>query len=82
MPCEFQIGDIVEVADKIDTDVITTAVVKLVEKDEQIEDLEWLYLSANDISLNINYDSRVGNFWCIIESNSDYIRLVSKATMI
>lgn len=81
MPCEFQIGDIVEVADKLDTDIKVTATVKYIEKDDEIPDLYWLYLVSNDISMNINFDSRIGNFWDMSANTSDYIRLISRATV-
>lgn len=81
MFCQFQIGDIVEVADKIDTDIITTATIKHIEQDTEIPELFWLYLIANEEILNTNIHPIIGYFWEIVSSNSEYIRLISRATV-
>lgn len=82
MPCEFQIGDIVEVADKIDPEnqPTTIATIKYIERDNDL-DLYWLYLMANEEILNTNMDPNIGYYWEIISNNSDYIRLLSRATI-
>lgn len=81
--CQFQIGDIVEVADKIDPEnqptVITT--VKFIERDNQISDLHWLYLMANEEVLNTNMDPKFGYYWEIVPDDCPYIRLLSRATI-
>jgi len=81
----FSVGDIVEVADKIDPEnqPTVTATVKYVEPDDEIEGLYWLYLLADEEVLNAIVDDNpaVGNYWTIIEDCSNYIRLLSKATM-
>lgn len=81
--CPFQIGDIVEVADKIDPENQPTviATVKYAESDDTIPDLFWLYLLANEEVLNTNVDSKCGYYWELIPSNSDYIRIISRATI-
>ena len=83
MGCEFQVGDIVEIADKIDPENQPTviATVKCIEQDNELKDLFWLYLIANEDVLNVNIHPVFGYYWNIIESNSDYIRLLSRATI-
>ena len=81
--CAFQIGDIVEVADKIDPEnqPTTVATIKHIELDNDIPDLFWLYLIANEEVLNTNMDPKLGYYWEIIPSNCPYIRLLSRATI-
>ena len=80
--CQFQIGDIIEVADKIDPENLptTVATVKYIEPDEDFVDLYWLYLVANEEILNTNMHT-FGYYWEIVPNNCPYIRLLSKATM-
>jgi hypothetical protein len=83
MGCEFQVGDIVEIADKIDPENQPTviATVKYIEQDNELKDLFWLYLISNEDVLNTNIHPAFGYYWDIKESNSDYIRLLSRATI-
>ena len=77
----YYIGDIVQVLDHIDLETLTTAVIKMIEPDEEDENLFWLYLSANNEILNNKYESKYGfAYWDIINSNSEYITLLSRAT--
>ena len=80
--CQFQIGDIVEIADKIDPENQPTviATVRHIERDTEL-DLFWLYLMANEEVLNTNIDPKIGCYWDLISDNSDYIRLLSRATI-
>lgn len=80
---QFQIGDIVEVADKIDPENQPTviATVKYVEPDNEFVGLYWLYLVANEEVLNTNTHPTLGYYWEIVEDSSDYIRLLSRATI-
>ena len=81
--CQFQIGDIIEVADKIDPENLptTVATVKYIEKDNDISDLYWLYLIANEEVLNTNIHPTLGYYWEIIPYNCPYLRLISRATI-
>lgn len=81
MPCEFQIGDIVEIIDKIDTSISSIATVKLIEPDNEIPNLFWIYLMANEEVLNSNMHPIIGYYWDMIPSNSEYIKLLSRATL-
>ena len=83
MGCEFQVGDIVEIADKIDPEnqPKMIATIKYIEQDNDFKDLFWLYLIANEDVLNVHAHPAFGYYWDIKESNSDYIRLVSRATV-
>lgn len=81
--CQFKTGDIVEIADKIDpvNQPTTVATIKYIEPDNEIPNLFWLYLIANEELLNTNMHPTFGYYWIIIENNSDYIRLISRATV-
>lgn len=76
----YGIGDIVEVIDQIDCETLTTATIRMIEPDSNIDTLFWLYLIANNESINMNYDPRIGNFWRLIANTDPYLRLVCKAT--
>lgn len=80
--CQFQIGDIIEVADKIDPENQPTviATIKHIERDDDFHDLFWLYLVANEEVLNTNMDPVIGYYWDLAVDNSPYIRLISRAT--
>lgn len=81
--CQFQIGDIVEIADRIDPENQPTvmATVKFIEKDNELPGLYWLYLIANEEVLNINIHPEIGYYWNITTNTDNYIRLVSRATI-
>ena len=81
--CQYQIGDIVEVADKIDPENLptTVATVKYIEKDDDFVDLYWLYLVANEEVFNTNIHPLIGYYWEIAPDNCPYVRLLSRATM-
>lgn len=77
----YNIGDIVQILDHIDLETITTAVIKMIEPDEDDENLFWLYLSANNDILNNKYEPKYGFvYWDIINSDSEYIKIISRAT--
>ena len=67
------IGSIICILDQIDPDIKTYGTVKFVEQDDEISELQWLYIRANNEELNTLFDPRFGAFWRIIEANSDYI---------
>lgn len=75
----FYPGDIVSILDKIDGESTIIATVRAIEADDEIDGLYWLYLIANESILNDKFDNKIGNFWTIIESNSPYITLISRA---
>lgn len=82
--CKYEIGDIVEVADNIDPENQATviATVKLIEQDNEIPELYWLYLVANEEVLNCtDVHPVIGPYWAIREDTNKYIRLLSKATI-
>lgn len=77
----YYIGDIIQVLDHIDLETETTAVIKMIEQDEDDENLFWLYLSANNDILNNKYEPKYGFvYWDLINANSEYIKLLSRAT--
>lgn len=67
----MEVGTVVTVIDDIDYSLSTTGTVKFIEQDDELEFIQWLYIRANDESLNTNYDPRFGNFWIIKESVND-----------
>ena len=83
MSCPFNIGDIIEVADKIDPEntPTTIATVKRIEQDNDFVDLFWLYLVANEEVLNTNADPNIGYYWEIVPDHCPYIRRISDATV-
>lgn len=80
---QFQIGDIVEVADKVDPMNQPTVIgtVKHIEPDNDFIGLCWLYIIANEEVLNTNMHSNIGYYWDIVPDTSEYIRLLSRATI-
>lgn len=83
MGMQFQIGDIVEVADKLDPENLPTtiATIKHIECDNDFAGLNWLYLIANEEVLNTNMHHVFGYYWEIVPDNCPYIRLLSRATI-
>lgn len=77
----YDAGDIVEIIDQIDHETLTTATIKLVEQDDDIPEIFWLYLVSNKEEDNTHFDSKIGYFWRLIANTEPYIRLVSKASM-
>lgn len=75
----FYQGDVIRVLDRIDGESTITATVKYIEEDDEIEGIFYLYLVANEESLNDKFDEKIGYFWTIIESSSPYITIVSRA---
>ena len=80
---QFEIGDIVEIADEVDPENQPTeiATVRYIEQDNDFPELFWIYLIANEEVLNMNAHPAFGFYWKIIPNTYDYIRLVSKATV-
>ena len=81
--CQFQIGDIVEIADEIDPENQPTeiATVKYIEQDDDFPELFWIYLVANEEVLNINSHPAFGFYWKVVPESYDYMRLISRATI-
>jgi hypothetical protein len=81
--CQFQVGDIIEVADKIDPEnqPTTIATIKYIEPDNEIEGLWWIYLIANEEVLNTNMHPTLGYYWTLVADDDQYIRLLSRATI-
>lgn len=81
--CLFQIGDIIEVADKIDPENQPTVIstIKYIEPDNEIPGLFWLYLLANEEVLNTNMHHAFGYYWEIVPDSCPYIRRISQATV-
>lgn len=76
----LKVGDIVMVVDKIDLDTTTTATIRLIEQDDEIEGLFWYYLVANKDEYNTQFDPRIGQYWSVIENVSNYIIPLAEAT--
>lgn len=81
--CQFQIGDIIEVADKIDPENQPTMIgtVKYIEQDVDLPCIFWIYLIANEEVLNTNIHPVFGYYWEIVAADAPHIRLLSRATV-
>lgn len=77
----MNVGDIIEVLDNIDYSITHKGTIRMIEQDDQFPDINWIYIRANDESLNIQYDPRIGNYWTLINANYDNIVSISPATM-
>lgn len=75
----FYPGDIVKILDKIDGESTVIATVKGIEEDEELKGIFYLYLVANEDSLNDKFEEKIGMYWTIIESCSPYITILSRA---
>lgn len=69
----FSPGDLIDIVDDIEYDIIHSGTVRLVEPDDEIEGLMYYYVRSNKEEDNINYDPRIGYFWRLIESVSNKI---------
>ena len=64
----FNVGDLIEVIDQIDPEVRTQGTVRLVEADDEVGGY-WLYIRANDESLNVLQDPRIpGGYFAMLNS--------------
>ena len=77
----MKVGDIIEVLDLVDYTVTYKGTIKMIEPDDEIPELWYLYVRANDESLNIQNDPRIGNYWDIVRSNDGRIINISPATL-
>ncbi len=76
----FHLGDIVLIKDQISPEYGDYGIIKMIEPDEEMDFLTWLYITADTEILNDKYDPRIGNYFTLIESHSPYIELVHVAT--
>lgn len=81
--CQYQIGDIVEIADRIDPENQSTIIgtIKHIELDNEIPGLYWLYVFANEEVLNTNIHPTAGYYWNLFADSDAYIRLLNRATI-
>ena len=64
----FNVGDLIEVIDQIDPEITTQGTVRLVEPDDVIGG-EWIYIRANDESLNTKQDPRIpGGYFTLLNT--------------
>ena len=71
---EYNIGDCVLLTDLVDPDMAEMGTIKFIEKDEEIEDLNWIYIRANKEELNDKFDDKIGSFYAIVEHVSDRLK--------
>lgn len=71
------IGTICNLKDPIDPLNTTMCTVRLVEEDEEIPNIYYYYLRANNEEKNIHYDPRIGSYFDIIHSTSDRLVVMS-----
>ena len=77
----MKVGDIIEVLDLVDYTVTYKGTIKMIEPDDEIPELCYLYVRANDESLNIQNDPRIGSYWTIVRTNDERIISISPATL-
>jgi len=77
----MKVGDIIEVLDLVDYTVTYKGTIKMIEPDDEIPELRYLYVRANDESLNIQNDPRIGSYWTIVRTNDERIINISPATL-
>jgi hypothetical protein len=75
-----RVGDIVRVLDSVDLTTETVGTIRMIEPDNEIPGLCWIYIVANYEPYNTNFDPRIGNYWKIFEMDNKYISLVRRAT--
>ena len=64
----FNVGDLIEVIDQIDPEITNQGTVRLVEPDDVIGG-EWIYIRANDESLNTKQDRRIsGGYFTLLNT--------------
>lgn len=74
----FHVGQIVYLIDPIDESIKTIGTIRLIEPDEENGFL-WIYVRANDESLNINVDRRIsGGYFTIIESTNPRLQVIGE----
>lgn len=74
---DYNIGDVVYVEDLINDEIIYYGTVRLIEEDNEIPGLFWLYIRANDEELNVNIDQRIGEYFVIIEDCNSRVNKVN-----
>lgn len=68
---EVRVGTQVTIMDCIDPSIANTGSVKFIEPDTEDANLVWLYVRANDETLNTQVDPRIPTtFWRVIELNA------------
>lgn len=72
-------GDIIEIIDDIDYSITHQGTIRLIELDNENPELQWLYIRANEESMNTQFDPRIGTYWRIIENTSNKIINIIKA---
>ena len=77
----MKVGDIIEVLDLVDYTVTYKGTIKMIEPDDEIPELWYLYIRANDESLNTQNDPRIGSYWTIVRTNDGRIINISPATL-
>ena len=77
----MKVGDIIEILDLVDYTITHKGTIRMIEPCEDIPDLYWIYIRANEEELNANYDDRIGSYWTIVTNQGDHIVSISPATI-
>ena len=67
------VGRVVILLDEIDPSIRTKGTICFEELDDEIDDLFWFYIRANDQGLNTEFDYRFGNYYKVVASTSEYL---------
>ena len=76
------IGTICNLIDREDETMGTMCTVRFIERDDEICNLYYYYLIANDESKNIYSDPRFGVYFAYVEHDCPYLLPIAKATTI
>ena len=77
----LEIGTICNLVDKIDYSEGVMCTVRFIEKDEDIENLYYYYLMANNDEKNTQYDPRFGRYFAFVEHGNPFLLPIAKATI-
>ena len=77
----MKVGDIIDILDLVDYTITHKGTIRMIEPCEDIPDLYWIYIRANEEELNTNYDDRIGSYWTIVTNQDDHIVSISPATI-
>ena len=75
------VGTICNLQDLIDPTDGTMCTIKLVEQDDEVENIFYYYLVANNEAKNIQYDPRIGMYFDIIHHGSERLIPLSGPTI-
>ena len=77
----YDIGDICNLVDKLTLEDGVICTIKYIEQDDEIPEIYYYYLIANNESLNDKFDPNIGYYYAIVESTNEYLIKISDKTI-